>query len=371
MIKPVIKKNPFQPLADTVIFVLCGTVVWFFLRPRLIVAFLAMAIVLAICFVLPILLPKRAKRRKSLIGYIVLLRLRFVKNRARIQGLALGILFGAWLLVPIIFVIALLFIILLLAIILSLIPIRYQVRGCVGGNTAFNTKVSYLFGLVRFVVEYKEGKMHNALYIGWFNALKKQEDKHECEQSNSINSGEADREGTQKIDAKISGMLESFGVEIPPDASSHEDIVFTEKPTSFRDKIKNLKEKIKDIKNRKDQLLTYPNRKFIMKETWKTVKKIFKAILPKKIDVTGTVGFADPSTTGFFFAAYGVIISTFGLGGKVNISCLFDTPETVIALNGHIKGSFTIAKITLPMIRLILKGEIRTLIKDILNLRRT
>jgi len=347
-----------------------GAIAWFFVQPRLRASFLVFAIVAATVTLIPIILPKRAKRRKSVKGALVLLRSKVIKWRGYVLGLALGILFGAWLLVPIAATLALVAALLLLTIILMLIPIRYRVHAVHGGEGGTNAtaKASYLFGLIGYVVRYEAGTLRRGLRIAWHTFYGKEKPAEEIEKL-------AD---DFDMNEKAAAVLKRFNIDPPPQiddspASVEVDNGHPQKPEpprTIREKFADIKAKLADINSMKDAVLTYPHRKFIMDQAWRTFKKIMNIILPKKLDISGIVGFEDPSKTGFFFAAYGVILSIFDLGNKVRISCLFDTPDTVIKLNAHAKGSFSIARITVPVIRLILRRQVRTLIKDLLNLRK-
>lgn len=339
---------------------------WLLMRPRLIVAFAAFATIAVAVMLIPFLLPKKAKHRRSIRGRLAILRRHIIKGRMDTIAFSLGMFFGAWLLVPIAAAIALVLAVLILVIILSIIPIRYRINGNINKTGEANTttlvaKVSYLFGLVGYVVQYEEGKLRRGLRIAWHTFYGKEKPEEDSIEPDT----------TVNPNAKASAILKRLNVEIPVETEPPDDITPTEEPrTTLRQKFAALKAKLADIQSMKNAVLTYPNRKFIMEQAWRTAKKILKRLLPRKLNISGTVGFEDPSTTGFFFAAYGVILSTFGLGNKVHISCLFDTPDTVIKLNTYAKGSFSIARITVPVIRLILRRQVRTLIKDILNLRK-
>jgi len=261
--------------------------------------------------------------------------------------------------------------IIVLTLILISVPIRYNVKaktGVGGEHTAF-VKVSYLFKLVRgrYVYENGEGKLET--YIAWFDLGK----RLNAPKTENHEDAPPHQEPHTPENSKILAMLEKY---VEPNGPAkpgecEETSPATPSPKQkFSDKLKSIKENYAKFKSKKDAVLTYPNRKIIMELTWRTVKKIIKTLKPKHFDISGTVGFADPSQTGLFIGMYEALAEPLKIRKNVRLSGNFDTPATVIDLQIYVKGSINIARMTLPIIGLIIKKPIRTLIKDLLKLRK-
>ena len=240
-----------------------------------------------------------------------------------------------WLLLGIL---ALVVAIMLLIIILLAIPIRYDVRATTGedaGNTAF-VKVSYLLRLVRMVYEYRDGVGKFKVKVLFFTLGKKRK-KGGTVGVVSVRPNISPRSG----DSKTSGLLRfARNDELPPK---------------------------KDFFKTINTVLTYPNRKIIIDLMLQTAKKMLKILKPKRFLVTGTVGFSDPSTTGLFVGACEAAVEYFDIRKNVQLGGNFDTSKTEARLKINVKGSVSIARMALPIIRLWLKKPIRTLIRDMKN----
>ena len=226
----------------------------------------------------------------------------------------------------------------LLAIIFLAIPVRYKVNATTGRGEENRTfaRVTYLFGLVRVAYEY-------------------------------VNSN-----GTLKI--RIFGIPIRRKKRKPPvaekEAPKPQELIKEEIPKKSVDDEKPktpIKERLLGIKDSITKVVKYPNRKDIVKLTLKMLKQQWRIIRPKKLNISGEVGFADPSHTGFLFAAYGVVAEFLNISKHVQLSGNFDTPHTVVLLDIYAKGSINIAHMMLPLLNLIRKKPIRRLIKDIIK----
>ena len=229
----------------------------------------------------------------------------------------------------------------LLVVVLLAIPVRYKVDAVTGvggdGQHKAVVGVSYLFGLVRLAYNYLdgEGKVTPRL----FGIPLKSRTAHSTH----------DIKKAPKKDK-------------PPKAASKE-----KKPSKKKPK-PSLKQKYVKLKSNTNMVLTYPNRKAIIGHFLSMLKKQWKILKPKRINISGIVGFTDPSHTGFFFAAYGVVAEFLDIRRYIQLSGNFDTPHTVVQLQIHAKGSIRLGRMIIPIIGLLLKKEIRKLIKDIINL---
>ena len=247
-----------------------------------------------------------------------------------------------------------LFIILLpliiLVIILLAIPIRYSVSATTGeeDGTRALVKVSYLLRLFRMVYVYENGESKSTMRIAWFTLGKKKPKKKQKDK----------REEKEEVDKpeKPPALLKPSKKKDPKEQEKIEQ----QKKTGI----------FKTIKDNINMVLTYPNRKIIMNLVLGTLKKIAKILLPKKFNVSGIVGFEDPSKTGIFIGLYESVVSLLKIKRHIQISGIFDTPNTVIKLQVNAKGRVSIARMILPILGLVIKKPIRTLISDLLNIRK-
>ena len=209
--------------------------------------------------------------------------------------------------------------------ILLLLPIRYQVVH----NQTTTAQVRYLFGLVR--VKYENGAL--SAHALWFNLLKKKPAP------------------APKVEAKVTPQKEKPA---PPPP-------IPEKPKkpSFKERLA----KLMNIKNNIQQVVNYPDRNALISTALWLVKRLFKIFKPTKLHIAGEIGFADPATTGMFFAAYGAAPIPHALRQHIDLAGNFDTDSTIIALDIFAKGRFNLAQLLIALIRLIIKKEVRKLIE--------
>ena len=222
----------------------------------------------------------------------------------------------------------------LLIVIFLAIPVRYKVDATTGRgdeNTAF-VRVTYLFGLVRATYEYLNSNGTLKIRIFGIPVRRKKRQLPDAEKKT-------------------------------PDTPETVKAQKTEKARADKPK-RPIKERFANIKDNVTKVWTYPNRKKIVTLTLKMLKRLWKIIKPKKLNIFGEVGFADPSQTGFLFAAYGVAQGFLNIRKYVQLSGNFDTPHTVVQLDIYAKGSISVARMILPILNWVRKKPIRKLIKD-------
>ncbi|MCL2840001.1 MAG: hypothetical protein FWE05_04430 [Defluviitaleaceae bacterium] len=246
-----------------------------------------------------------------------------------------------WILVGII---GLILILVLLVLFLCAMPIRYKVNGNIGGSADVSAKVSYLLRLVTFSYEYHDGKGISILRIAGIRWRKKKK-KPKLKKKEVLK-----QEVSQVSNPKR--KPEPSNSNIKPDIKE-------EKPEGILQKIKNIINKIKTV-------LTYPQGKTIIKLVYVALRKLGKLIWPKYLRISGEVGFADPSQTGLFVGAYEGIAGALGLRHAICLTGDFTAESTVVCLDIAARGSTSILRLSIPIIWLLLKKPIRTLIKDLL-----
>jgi hypothetical protein len=107
-------------------------------------------------------------------------------------------------------------------------------------------------------------------------------------------------------------------------------------------------------------VLTYPPLKTIIRLTFHCVKKTVKALVPKRLDVLGAIGFSDPAVTGMFIGYYEIAAAFLNLREKVRISADFAEPGVRLKITAA--GGFTLARLSWPVLRLLCKKPVRDFI---------
>ena len=252
--------------------------------------------------------------------------------------------------------------VLVLSLLLLSIPIRYKINVKTGpAGPAAHIKAGYLLKLVRGEYVYEKGKGEMKAYVGWFRLNKKAAPKD----SKTWRMVEAFMEKHVTPDGtEITAVEEMKAVAEEPKKTQDPETHQPKKSAKLADKLKG-GTGFKDLRRMKDTVISYPNRKVITGLVFKAVKKALKALKPKHFDISGTIGFADPSKTGFLLGLYETLAGLFKIRKHLRLGGNFDTDATVFDLQGDVRGSISILGMTLPILGLWLKKPIRILIKDL------
>ena len=113
----------------------------------------------------------------------------------------------------------------------------------------------------------------------------------------------------------------------------------------------------KEIKS----LLTKLDIKSIISLGIMLLKKLWKKIKPKRLYIKGTVGFADPCTTGQFLGLYEACAHTLGFRSSVDLTGDFN--EKRLELDMKLAGGFAVASLAWPVIWFIFQKPVRDGIK--------
>jgi len=255
---------------------------------------------------------------------------------------------------PIVVVLALVLLFLIIGIILALIPIRYRAKASTGedGHTA-RAKVTYLFGLVNFWFVYKDGEVKKRLRIAGLTVW-----------------------GTKKKPPPGSVPKET-AVYVPKavqlvEADDEDDIVPKVERAApikppLKERFNSAKERFFSIKKQISEVIHHPDRKRITKWIWRAIKKTIKALKPKRIEISGTVGFADPATTAQLVGGISVFATIWQLQEYIRIKPKMEADKTEISLCANVQGSISLAKLLSPNLGLGIKLGMLMLIRKIQN----
>lgn len=234
-------------------------------------------------------------------------------------------------------ILALLVAMILLIILLSFIPIKYSVNATVGNENSTLVRVSYLFPLIIFVYENKKSKEVSYVRIIGFRKKLNVETKEFFDNNNEAT------EATIDINAEK-----------------------TTKKTNEKPK-KDEKFSINDIIEPIKVVLTYPHRKTIMELCKRALKKIAKVLKPDELHVSGVVGFDNPASTGLFFGAYEALCGALGIRKHVQLDGDFEASANTVSLKIFTRGNVRVAQLVWPIIWLVLKKPVRTVIWDLMK----
>ncbi|MCL2187517.1 MAG: hypothetical protein FWC16_06750 [Defluviitaleaceae bacterium] len=232
-------------------------------------------------------------------------------------------------------VILLLPLLILLFLLVMFAPLRYAVVARVGGETTVRAKARYLFISFRYLLQKGESKTQIRIF-GF--PIKTKAPTKEPEKKTTF-----EEIIQEKADEIIPADEEPKDTpkDVPPPKPEEK------KPSKLR------------------SILTYPQLKTIISLVYQCLKKTLRILLPKKLNISGTVGFDDPAATGMFFGAYAGIASALRLREKVRLTA--DFAEAGVRLKISAGGSISIARLTLPVLWLACKKPFRAFIRFLLK----
>jgi len=237
--------------------------------------------------------------------------------------------------------------ILLALCLLLFVPVRYKAKANTqGANIDVEADGSWLLKFVRLRYIRKAGEDDLRVYIFWFYRMRN--DDEEKIETPTIH-------GKKKAENLITDKLETEFIEHP--STRDKEPTVPEKNAEPKPKQDKGIGRIKEIANQIRYYLNYPNRDIIISATWDLVKRLFKKLRPKKLRLTGEVGFESPHLTGYLFAVLGALCLPIS-GLKPN----FD--ERILSLNLCARGRLSLWSIVWQLIRYVIKRPIWSLVMD-------
>jgi len=289
----------------------------------------------------------------------------FVLVAARVAGLFLPPVAALWLwrviLVPYVLAGGITALVLLLTIVLCLGRIRYHVdANLADGKTAY-IEVSYLMRLVHFVLVYRDGKLDNSMRIAW---MRLGEDKPNKKRRKAKNAGTTnDTPGEKNIAtntiASDTGKSDYINKDNDHVYKATKDSEPTQDNNANPELEKEKKDRLKPLKQAK-AVLTYPDRKIIMGLCFKCLQKFIRALKPKRLDISGVIGFDDPCTTGWAMGAYEAAAGVMQLRHKVRL--VGNYCEKALDLIIQVEGRTRVWGLLWPFIWLYLHKPIRVVL---------
>lgn len=184
---------------------------------------------------------------------------------------------------------------------------------------------------------------------------------------------EAEEKEEAKFAKKIIQSQTSSSINIEDTLIEEEKKSLSEKIEDIKVKLADIIQKIKDIIakiqdgklkvehylelwNRKETQITFGRAK-------SKLGKIIIAVLPRKWNITGEIGFADPCITGQFMGVMGALYPFIGS----NVEIIPDFENEVLSLKGHVKGHIRLINLLHQVVTLILNGHCFKFIKLVLD----
>ena len=245
--------------------------------------------------------------------------------------------------------------ILLLTIVLCLGRIKYRVDAHVGNDKTAYVEISYLFRLVNFVAEYRDKKFENHTRVAWMKFGEKKPRKKKKRKS-KVTVPNGDEQKAHNIAAHIGPSEESITPKSQPAGKTMPSDIENSEPEQ-----KEKKDRLKPLKQAK-AVLTYPDLKTIIGLCFQCLQKFIKALKPKRLDISGIIGFDDPCTTGWFMGAYEAAAGTAQLRHKIRL--LGSYHEKALQLDIEAKGRTSLWGLLWPFIWLYLHKPIRVAIHE-------
>jgi hypothetical protein len=225
-----------------------------------------------------------------------------------------------------------------LILLIAFAPLRYAVVARIGDNTTVRAKASYLFRLITVQYVYTKGEGKNRIRVAGMlvGGTKNNKNKIDDDPIKTPSTKEPPEESQKE----------------PAEESINES---TNEPTGKPEK------KSSTIGfNKLKGILTYPELKTIIRLALQWFKKTARVLLPKRLDVSGTVDFSDPAATGMFLGFYESVAALLSLRHKVQLAANFSEPGIRLKISAG--GSLSIARLTWPILWLVLKKPIRKFI---------
>lgn len=256
---------------------------------------------------------------------------------------------------------------LLLVFLVLFVPIFYKANVEYSeAKLDYKVKASWLLNLVSFSLTDKEGMRFK---IFFFNLLKRKgdrfEDKEECCKANSIviNSKEDltkdNINAVRNIEKEDDGEIDISALEEKCDSFENcSESSIKSEPSKNKDKDStktNLYGRIK----RYIEIVKSERFKKAFSKAKSLVFSLLKHILPRKWEISGTVGFDDPSVTGEILAVLGMAYPFI----SKHIHIKGDFEDNKLAVNGYAKGHIVLIKVIVLGGILYFNKNIRRVIK--------
>ena len=210
----------------------------------------------------------------------------------------------------------------LLIIVICAAPLKYKIEAGTGSDKYAAVNARWLFGIVGFYFNNREGPSETAVFI--FGRRLKQK-----------NAGRSARTAKRRTERERRGEKRKTSK--------------SKKPRGGEKKQKN---------NALAEIIRMPDKKGILDQTVKFIKRMYRAAKPEYFVLTGEAGFGSPELTGWLFAGIGVLS---GLK-RADIGLTGNFQNEVFAVELKAGGAVSIAGLCYPFVRLAFSRPVFKLI---------
>lgn len=219
--------------------------------------------------------------------------------------------------------------------------------------------------------ELHENRMSSSHTTNDLRSEKKLDIGENCEEE--LTAWEKEMEEEAKEEAKFAKKI--VGESSNHKTSSKSKETFSDKVDKIKSKLINIVQKIKDLivkiqekKLKIEHYLEIWNKKetqIALSKGKKRLKKMIQAILPRRWNIIGEMGFAEPATTGQAMGVLGVLYPI--LGSNVAVTPNFD--NEIISLEGSAKGRIRLGNLIYQLIAFLLNKDCLEFVKIVLEER--
>ena len=246
----------------------------------------------------------------------------------------------------------LLLLILLLILVILLVPVSYACDGHIDGKYFSGlARVSWLFGLVSIVLDRDRDLSVRILGICvWRDA------------NNSVDEPPPPLHHPKQQDSPNTAAS-------PDKAKVHSEDKEAPKHEKTRNQLREkLTAKIKRVWRTFKEIKDYSNLGEIVSETTLLAKRVLKTALPKRLELSGSFGFEDPSTTGF---ATGIIsaVAPF-IPRRIKLHAKPDFEREVVKLKLLVRGSVSAILLVIPLCRFLFSKPVWKLVRKAIKIMR-
>ena len=254
--------------------------------------------------------------------------------------------------------------ILLILLILLLSPVTYTFAAEKKPDAAWvNVRAGWLFQLIRFRLTWQEGQLAWSLKAAWKTVASDSPDGEDEPQEKK----QADVQEPSVDLEEPSVQAESAPIEPPPssDVPSSREEPQEERKGSKRGRLRELKNKLMEFREKLD---AYPEKMETFAVLWNLIKKLLKALLPRKFQARVQIGMEDPAMTGYILGLYYMIMPFLPFPNRAGqLEVIPNFQEKVLEVEAKGKGRFTIGYLLWLLLRTYLDRHTRYLIAYIRN----
>lgn len=259
------------------------------------------------------------------------------------------------------------------------IPVRYRLSGSYGGVVRVKACVTWLLRAITVTITYEED-MNVSVRILGRKPFKKKESvppDEEKEDEHNISHEDSDGYGELEDEPEWDDFPDEYTEEGIREEPCEAQTLKTGKSTSSRgekrsgsifgklrgtlDSVKAKWNHLTEQKEKVEAFIKDESNQKTFRLLLRQLKKLVRHILPTKAEGKAVIGFEDPATTGKILAGLGLLYAWYG--DKIEITPVFG--ETVLEVEGDVKGRVRAGTILLCCVRMLLNKNFRRILRKL------